>query len=172
MTPEENELSIIGATEYITVDGIQNVPAKIDTGADSSAVWASNIDMKKGGTLVFTLFDETSPLYTGKKIETTDFRAKLVRSAHGDVQFRYRVILPVVINGKSFETTFTLADRSKNNFPVLIGRRTLDGKFIVDVSQMKIKKVVNPNTPKLNTELQKDPYAFHQKYVNIAKPKS
>lgn len=171
MTPDNN-LSIIGATEYVTIDDISDVPAKIDTGADSSAVWASKIDMEKDGTLVFVLFDEKSPFYTGKQIKTKDYRAKLVRSAHGDVQFRYRVTLPVVINGKSFETTFTLANRARNNFPILIGRRTLDGNFLVDVSQMKIKKVSNPKTPKLNEELQKDPYAFHQKYVNIAKPKS
>ena len=34
------------------------VPAKIDTGADGSAVWASNIRVDKNGVLKFSLFGE------------------------------------------------------------------------------------------------------------------
>jgi len=60
---------------------------------------------------------------------------------------------------------FTLADRSKNNFPVLIGRKTLKGKFLVDVSKMSVEKSSNPKTPGLNRELAENPYEFHQKYL-------
>jgi hypothetical protein len=55
----------------------------------------------------------------------------------------------------------------------LIGRRTLSGKFIVDVSQsenlIKIEKV----TPqKLNDQMKKDPYKFYkEKYLNGASEK-
>ena len=39
----KTDLGIIGSTEYVEIAGIKKVPAKVDTGADSSAVWASNI---------------------------------------------------------------------------------------------------------------------------------
>ena len=57
-------LPVIGSTEFVEIFGVSAVPAKIDTGADSSAIWASNIDMKEDGTLIFSLFGKKSPFYT------------------------------------------------------------------------------------------------------------
>ena len=164
-TDKEQNLEIIGSTEYVEIAGIKNIPAKIDTGADSSAIWASHIDMKEDGTLEYVLFNENLPYYSGEVIRTNDYRVKLVRSSHGDHQIRYRVKLPIKIGDKTFETTFTLADRSRNNFPVLIGRHTLNGSFLVDVSRSAVKRSSGSKTARLNTELEKDPYGFHQKYI-------
>ena len=162
---ENSKLPIIGSTEYVEVAGIKNIPAKIDTGADTSSIWASDIDMDKDGTLVFSLFNKESPFFTGERLKSTDYKAKIVRSSHGDTQVRYRVKLILKIGGESFETTFTLANRSRNNFPILIGRHSLEGRFLVDVSKSKIEHRHNPKTPRLNRELEEDPYGFHQKYV-------
>ena len=63
------ELGIIGSSERITIAGIENVPAKIDTGADSSSVWASHIRVTRDGILKFRLFDEGSPYYTGRTLD-------------------------------------------------------------------------------------------------------
>jgi glutathione synthase/RimK-type ligase-like ATP-grasp enzyme len=45
------------------------------------------------------------------------------------------VTLPIKIAGKRFRVHFTLADRSRSNFPILLGKRFLNKKFLVDVSQ-------------------------------------
>lgn len=158
-------LNVIGSTEYVDVAGIQKIPAKIDTGADSSSIWASNINMQQDGTLTFSLFNEKSPFYTGETLEVTNYAVKSVRSSHGDEQIRYRVELPLTINGQTFATTFTLANRSRNNFPILIGRRTLEGKFLVDVSKSSVQRTAGKNTKRLNEELKKNPYEFHRKYL-------
>ena len=159
-------LKIIGSTEYVEIFGIHDIPAKVDTGADSSAIWASQINMTKDGTLTFVLFDRPSPLYTGEVIATTKYMVKTIRSSHGDEQIRYRVKLPLRLGGELFETTFTLANRSRNNFPVLIGRRTIENRFLVDVAKKSVPHRHNPRTPGLNRELRSDPYKFHQKYLN------
>ncbi|MBR6505609.1 ATP-dependent zinc protease [Candidatus Saccharibacteria bacterium] len=159
------KLIVIGSTEYVEINGVKDIPAKIDTGADTSSIWASNIDMNKDGTLSFVLFDKDSPFYTGEKLESTDYMVKTVRSSHGDEQIRYRVKLPLTLGGATFVTTFTLANRSRNNFPVLIGRHTLSENFLVDVSKSSVKHQSNPHTPHLNQELQEDPYKFHRKYL-------
>ena len=162
----DTNLDIIGSTEYVEISGVKNIPAKIDTGADSSSVWASHIDVDKDGTLSFCLFDEGYPLYTGEvlKRDKGEYKVKIVRSGHGDERIRYRTELLLTINGRTIHAMCTLSNRSRNNFPVLIGRHTLENKFLVDVSKMTIKKQPNPNTPHLNAELKKDPYTFHQKY--------
>ena len=157
--------NIIGSTEYVKIGGIERIPAKIDTGADNSAIWASDINMGEDGALSFCLFAQKSALYTGERLKTTDYTARVIRSSHGDEQIRYRVKLPVTIGDQTFETTFTLANRSRNNFPVLIGRRTIEGKFLVDVSKSAITRRCASKTPHLNRELQANPYEFHQKYI-------
>ena len=158
-------LSVVGSTEFVEVAGVKNIPAKIDTGADTSSIWASDIDMNKDGVLIFSLFDKKSKLYTGERLETTNYKARVVRSSHVDTQIRYRVRLPLTIGGQSFETTFTLANRSRNHFPILIGRHTIEGKFLVDVSKSVTDRPKASESRKLNQELEKDPYSFHQKYV-------
>ena len=161
------KLDLIGSTEYVEIAGIKNIPAKIDTGADSSAVWASDIDISKDGTLTFCLFDKSYKHYTGQKLARakSSYRVKIVRSSNGDEEIRYRTELPLKLGKRSIRAMFTLADRSRNNFPVLIGRKTLKGKFLVDVSKASVAKISNPQTPRLNRELEADPYSFHQRYV-------
>ena len=157
--------SIIGANALISVDGIKNVPAKIDTGADSSAIWVSDVEVLKNNHLSFKLFGPKSPFYTGKTIETKDYKVVVTRSSHGDEKIFYRTFLPIVLGGRQIRTLFTLADRSHNNFPVLIGKRTIRGKFIVDVAKKAVIPKKNPKSNHLNQELKKNPYQFHQKYI-------
>ena len=159
----EKTYKVVGPTVLIDVAGITDIPAKVDTGADTSAIWASNINMSKDGILSFTLFSPKSPMYTGEIIKTREYRIKVVRSSHGDEQIRYRVKLPVCISGVEFETTFTLADRTRNHFPVLIGRHTLENQFVVDVSKEASYRKPQ-KSPELNRELRDNPYEFHQKY--------
>ncbi|MDO5343292.1 MAG: RimK/LysX family protein [Candidatus Saccharibacteria bacterium] len=144
----------------------RDIPAKIDTGADSSSVWASNIRVGRDGALRFTLFGEGSPYYTGKVIKRTDFSVAQVRSSSGHEQVRYRTHFTVTVKGRRIKAMFNLSDRSDNLFPVLIGRRTLAGKFIVDVQEGDIAANPSASTEshKLRSELVKDPHAFYKKY--------
>ena len=163
---KSENLPIIGSTEFIEVAGIKNVPAKIDTGADSSSIWASHIEISKDGVLSFCLFDKNYPLYTGKTIRRRIFRAVIVRSSSGHEQIRYRTYLLLKIKGRKIKTTVTLSDRHNNNFPALIGRRTLSGKFLVDVSRNRPKNFQNrTNIKQLQSYLIRNPYEFHRQYV-------
>lgn len=122
-TEKCKKLGIIGSTEYVNVANIKNVPAKIDTGADSSSIWASHIRVTKDGVLHFRLFDENSPFYTGKAFKRKDYKAAVIRSSSGHEQIRYRAYLTLKLKGRRIKVLFNLSDRSKNNFPILIGRR-------------------------------------------------
>lgn len=161
---------IIGSTEYVSVGksgNYKNIPAKIDTGADSSSIWASKIKITKDGVLKFVLFDEGSKFYTGKVFSRKDYKVAVVRSATGEEQIRYRAHLRLTIRGKRVNILFNLSDRSKNNFPILIGRRSISGKFLVDVSEKNVPQPPkNPKTKPLNAELAKNPRKFYLKHKN------
>ena len=163
----KTNLPIIGSTALVSICGRENVPAKIDTGADSSSVWASQIMIGKDGLLTFCLFGKSSPFYSGKTITRKDYKVAVVRSATGEEQVRYRTYFKVTIGGKRIRMLMNLSDRSKNNFPVLIGRRSIKNKFLVDVSQMETERPKkNPKTRPLQEELRKDPRKFYKKYSN------
>jgi hypothetical protein len=129
------DMESIGRSAFITVDGIANVPAKVDTGADSNSVWASGVH-ETGTGLTFMLFGPESDLYTGKVITVPSgsYRQVRVRSSSGAYQSRYKVALSTVVEGREFTANFTLADRKAMAYPVLLGRDFLTGEFLVDVS--------------------------------------
>ena len=121
-------------------DGVYDVPAKIDTGADSSAIWASQIEVNDG-ELSFVLFEKDSPHYTGKVIKTKEFTTSKIKNSFGHVERRYKVKLKAEIAGRLINVRFTLANRGNNSYSVLIGRKTLHGKFLVDVSHKHIEVI-------------------------------
>lgn len=165
-TYHKTELGIIGSTEFVDVANTKHIPAKVDTGADSSSIWASHIRVTRDGVLHFRLFDEGSPYYTGRAFKRTNYKVAVVRNASGHEQVRYRAVIRLVLGGRKIRALFYLADRSNNNFPILIGRRTISGKFLVDVSKnytpMPAK---NPKSKLVQRRLKEDPYAFHRKYI-------
>lgn len=159
-------LPIIGNSVRINVAGIVGVPAKVDTGATISSIWASNICLTPDNQLEFSLFAPESPLYTGERILANTFKVRKVRNSTGQEAIRYMVGLSTVIKNRKIRVTYTLADRSRNDFPVLIGRHALKGKFLVDVSQLGVPYPPRPINNLLNQELQTNPQKFHQKYMS------
>lgn len=149
-------------------DEIQAVPAKVDTGADGSAVWASEIFVDEDHILHFKLFGKGSKYYTGIEHTTSEFSVIMTKSSLGGTALKYRVKLSIVIAGRRIRASFGLSDRATHNYPVLIGRRTLNKKFIVDVSLSNNLVKVKKNTPGgLNTRMKKDPYRFYKEtYLN------
>ena len=161
----KSNLEVIGRNVLVTFKhSATEVPAKVDTGADGSSVWATNIFVDEQHHLHFTLFGEGSPYYTGEEIITDNYSVAKVRSSSGHAQIRYRATLNVAISGRQIKVRFTLADRHKNVFPILIGRRTLAKRFVVDVSQSEYSGQAQLKTRRLNDELQKNPHEFYKKY--------
>lgn len=171
-------LPIVGRMAYVHLHrGIHNdIPAKIDTGADASAIDASIIRVNDKGELEYVLFRPGYNYYDGTLHTTKNFTIKVVKSSTGHVQIRYTVRIPVYIESKKIIGTFTLTDRSKNMFPILIGAKLLRNKFIVDVSckypeyRQYLSQFKDSNntitTTHLTRESKQNPVAFYKnKYL-------
>lgn len=128
----------IGRVEAIRLPEISPavIKARIDTGATISSLWASDMRIEQDG-LHCVLFDKNSPHFTGEELVFPEYSTRLVRSSNGHEEERYQVIVTVSLRDKRIKARFTLADRSKQLYPVLIGRNVVRGKFIVDVSAGK-----------------------------------
>ena len=132
-----NYKTIIGRAEPIdfilSSDEYLSIAPKIDTGAYSSSVWASSI-REENGELVFELFGKGHPAYTAKEVRFNKYQIVTIENSFGKSEKRFGVMLRVRFCGKKVTTFFTLADRSKKIYPVLIGRKLLKGRYLVDVS--------------------------------------
>ena len=69
-----------------------------------------------------------------KKFVTEHFELKAVKNSFGQTEMRYVIKTKVTLFGKTFKTEFSLADRQQMRYPVLLGRKLLRNRFIVDVS--------------------------------------
>ena len=135
-----NTKNIVGITEFVRVNENKNfVPAKIDTGALSTAVSAHILEINKS-RIKFILFCEGDEFYDGVVQELNLKKVTKVRSSNGIIQERCKVIMPIEIGGKKFETEVNLSDRRKNTYPILVGAETLrEGGFLVDPAIDKVK---------------------------------
>lgn len=130
-----NHVEIFGICERVSIPelGIENVLAKIDTGAYSGALHCSKIkevvrksDGKK--ILRFTPSDNHS-----NAMELTKYIRSFVRSSTGHRVKRYLFDTEVVIKGITYSIRIGLSNRSDMNYEILIGRRFLsDNNILVD----------------------------------------
>lgn len=125
---------VIGRVEKVSFPelGLDNIPARIDTGARTTAIWVSSA-AEKNGKLEVVFLGKKHPLYTGEVITFNSFERVMVSSSNGQTEERYKVKALVKISGKLIRARLTLADRSTQVYPVLVGRNVLRGKFLVDV---------------------------------------
>lgn len=136
---------IIGRSEVLTFTDLQleNIPAKTDTGAYRSAVHAQNIHLDDAtGKLSFDLLGGHPVCGAmGAHVETKQFSMATIENSFGHREERYEVKLKVKLGPKIFTARFTLADRSKKIYPILLGRKMLNNRFLVDTAESSLNRV-------------------------------
>lgn len=127
---------VIGRLEKVDFPefDIHHVDAKVDTGAYTSSLHCIRIE-KRTNELFFELVHHQGDKQLSKYFHTKDFYQKRIRSSNGKTQLRYIIKTHVSLLGKKYKTEFSLTDRSKMKYPVLLGRKVLKDHFIVDVSK-------------------------------------
>lgn len=135
---------IIGRSEELSIvdHHMPDIPAKTDTGAYRSAIHADKIKVDKDGVLHFRLLGN-HPVCGDMATELTapKFSRARINNSFGHAEWRYEVRLRVKLGPKIFTASFTLADRSKKIYPVLLGRKLLSERFLVDSAKSSIDRV-------------------------------
>ncbi|MEM0999121.1 MAG: RimK/LysX family protein [Bacteroidota bacterium] len=137
---KKKTLRLIGRRDRIDIPELEliAVEAKVDTGAYTSALHVQKIRAFKrdGVTWVrFRLRHPSNPLYSDKVHEFPVVDEKTVRNSFGKIEERYTIRTPIRLFGKSYKVEFSLTNRAKLECPVLLGRKVLYRRFVVDVSQ-------------------------------------
>ncbi|NJL11742.1 MAG: ATP-dependent zinc protease [Microscillaceae bacterium] len=134
---------IIGSLDKVDFPefSLFNLPCKIDTGAQTSAIHCHRVRLiEKDGVeiIAFKLLDPKHPEYNDQEYRTHDFEERSIKSSNGHTEFRYVIRSPLILFNQTIETEFTLADRERMKYPVLLGRRLLKDRFMVDVSKKNV----------------------------------
>tara|TARA_R110002049_G_scaffold37208_1_gene117527 strand:+ start:87541 stop:87987 length:447 start_codon:yes stop_codon:yes gene_type:complete len=108
------------------------IDVKIDTGAYTSSIHCHKF-YEEDGVLKCLFYDKGHPNYNDKKIIFKNFTTTKVKSSNGMVQHRYKVKTSVIVFNKKYSINLTLNDRDDMKYPILIGRKFLLKKFMVDV---------------------------------------
>ncbi|NBC27666.1 MAG: hypothetical protein GVY08_12450 [Bacteroidetes bacterium] len=137
--PQRPLKKIIGRVEKISFPSwdIQNLDAKVDSGAYTSSLHCHHIETVSENDsefVLFSLFDPAHPSY-----RTTKYRSELadirkVKSSNGEVETRYVIRETAIFCGRKRNIELTLTDRSNMKFDLLLGRRFLKN-YLVDVSK-------------------------------------
>ena len=131
---------VVGWREWVAFPqlGIPRLKAKIDTGARSSAIYATDIKIfRRGGRRMVRFkvpYVQHSHSYTVEaEAEIVDER--YVKSSSGHVELRPVIRTYVELVGVCWVLDLTLSNRGKMKFRMLLGREALKGRFTVDVEQ-------------------------------------
>ena len=153
MTKTKNKIRLIGRREFVDFPDLNvfYIEAKIDTGAYTSSIHCSDIKVKTVNhkeVLCFKLFDNLHPEFSEHVHQFDEFSKKKIKNSFGEMEERYIIKTLIRIGHKNIRTTLSLSDRENMRYPVLIGRRLLKGKFIIDVNKLhtggqKINKALN-----------------------------
>lgn len=121
--------------------GIYGVPAKVDTGARTSVLHCSHIQLIKKGRKQFVQFRPLDNHVHQPPADTylLPFHSeRKIKNSFGQEENRYIISTSVSLFGETHAIEISLRDRSGMEFPMLIGRSFLRNKYIVDVSRSNL----------------------------------
>lgn len=110
---------------------LKNITVKVDTGAYTSSIHCEQI-MEEKDHLTCLFLDSEHEIYHKKMFRFEDYEQVFVRSSNGIIQKRFAIKSSIRLFGKIYKISLSLNDRSDMKNPVLLGRKFLSGKFIVD----------------------------------------
>lgn len=117
--------------------GLFGLTAKIDTGANTTALHCHHVRVEDG-VLCFRLLDESHPEYQDTEHRFGTFEQKTIKSSFGESELRYIIRTKITLGKRTIRGIVSLTDRANMKYPVLIGRRLLKKRFLVDVSAVNL----------------------------------
>lgn len=136
-TAREKTPAVLGYIEDAYVGKLGLVmKAKLDTGADTSSIYARDIDVyKKSKRNSWVRFRVIGKNGRSIRYDQNVISFVAIKLKTGGTQRRPVIHLPLCVGGVAGLAEFTLADREQFDYQVLVGREFLASRIIVDSAQ-------------------------------------
>lgn len=136
MAKDRTNPALVGWRELVGLPDLvaARIPAKIDTGARTSSLHATDIERfdRDGQRWVRFLLDLGDGRCEAVTCEVPRADRRIITSSNGEGQERFIIKTALTLGSHTFRAEFSLADRSDMKFPILIGRTALRRRFVVD----------------------------------------
>ncbi|MFT6066350.1 MAG: hypothetical protein ACJAYY_002528 [Paraglaciecola sp.] len=142
---------IVGRTDKADFPelSLEEIDVKIDSGAFTSSIHCSNINefrINNESLIKFTLLDPEHSFYNHKEFSSKNYTSKMVKSSNGISEKRFMIQTEIMIFNTKFPIYLTLSERKDMKFPVLLGRKFLNKKFVIDTAKKNLSyKLKNIN---------------------------
>jgi hypothetical protein len=136
---QKSFMHILGRYDRVDLPelGLSNIHAKVDTGAYTCSLHCHKAEVIDG-KLEFILLDQEHPEFTGMKFVFAEFEKKDIRNSFGEVEKRFVIVTSITIFEEVITTQFSLSNRGSLKFPILIGRKILRDRYLIDVKKKNL----------------------------------
>ncbi|MGB5646031.1 MAG: RimK/LysX family protein [Muriicola sp.] len=133
-------LKIIGSVECCALKefGIPAIDARIDTGAQTSSLHATKIEVfrkKKVKWVRFEVAFDQDEKQLSFICETPVLTRRTVKTSNENSEKRLIIKTPLTIGETTFQIELTLANRENMEYKMLLGREALNGRFLVNPAE-------------------------------------
>ena len=144
MVKKKREKKVDGWKEQVALPDlkIKSVIAKIDTGANLATIDADDIKVVTRKDVKYVKFTVKKRNNTVRKTSAPLAGFKRIRSSNGDVERRPYIKTDILMDGITKNIELTLTDRGPMDYTMLIGRKALGRRWIVNPS---ISFMTKPN---------------------------
>ena len=141
---KERKKRVVGWREHAALPDlkIKQVIAKIDTGANIATIDAADIKFVTRKDVKYVKFTVKKRNNTVRKTSAPLAGFKRIRSSNGDVERRPYIKTDILMDGITKNIELTLTDRGPMDYTMLIGRKALGRRWMVNPS---ISFLTSPN---------------------------
>lgn len=131
--------TLIGRKDVVDFPKLElfNIDIKVDSGAYTSSFHCHSIQ-EENNELKCQFLDPKHEKYHEKYFIFKDFTQKMVKSSNGIIENRYLIRTEILIFNEIYPIELTLTERGSMKFPVLLGRKFLSKKFMVDTAKKNL----------------------------------
>ncbi len=131
---------VIGWAEFVDFPTwhIDNLLAKVDTGALTSALHVEDLEVVGGNLVQFNVITSRKHAHRAVRVIAPIIKWARVRSSTGHYTERCFVRTNILIGTVEKEIELSLVSREKMQYRMLLGRKALEKDFLVDVSRRRV----------------------------------
>lgn len=130
---------MLGRTDIVDFPllDLRGIAIKVDSGAYTSSFHCHSI-VESDNILTCEFLDPLHDKYVERKFTFDEYKQKNVKSSNGSIESRYFIKTKISIFKKRYVIDLSLTERGSMRYPVLIGRKFLSRKFVVDTSKSNL----------------------------------
>lgn len=130
---------LLGRTDIVDFPelNLHQVSIKIDSGAYTSSIHCHDIQVENG-VLKCQFLDPEPEAHPNTTLHFKEFSKRVVKSSNGITEERFAIKTTIKIFEKSYPIELTLTERGSMKYPVLLGRKFINKKFIIDTAKKNL----------------------------------